>query len=57
MTGKCRNGGCQRLATVEVTIDGLGKRSLCYYCHQALTGLFGGGMRRVERRPVLGGAA
>ena len=47
MTGQCRNGGCQRLATVEVTIPGLGVRPLCYHCHQALSTLFG------ELRPVV----
>lgn len=57
MTGQCQNGGCQRLGTEIVIIDGLGKRHLCYHCRQALDGL---GIIRslpVLVRRSLGGAA
>lgn len=48
MTGQCQNGGCERLATIEVTISGVGRRHLCHFCHQALTPLFGEDMRTIE---------
>jgi hypothetical protein len=43
---KCQNGGCERLATIVVTIFGLGDKHLCYHCHQALSGF---GMLRTVR--------
>lgn len=52
MNGQCQNGGCQRLATVQVVIDGAGSKGLCYHCHQALLAIFGRGMRRVEDLPA-----
>lgn len=49
--GQCRNGGCERLATIVVTIPGLGDRALCWHCHQALNPMFGS-LRVVRQMPV-----
>lgn len=54
--GQCRNGGCERLATIVVVIPGSGERALCHFCHQAILGLFGE-LRRVDRPKFVGGAA
>ena len=56
MTGKCRNPGCQRLATVVVHMPMVGDRELCYHCYQALSGL-GMDIRRKGPVPTRGGAA
>lgn len=57
--GQCRNGGCERLATIVVVIPGLGERALCYHCHQALSGLFGSlvPVPAPKRQAFFGGAA
>lgn len=39
MNGQCQNGGCQRLATVLITIPMLGERHVCHICCEALQGL------------------
>lgn len=57
-SGTCRNGGCQRLATVVVIIPGLGERALCWHCHQAIRPLFGHlRIVRPDWLPTPGGAA
>ena len=62
MNGRCQNGGCERLATVEVYIFRVGQKHLCWMCKEALTSLFGDMTPRprpiapVTLRP-LGGAA
>lgn len=44
--GKCRNGGCPRLATVTISIPMLGVRDVCYHCQQALEPYFWGDLDR-----------
>lgn len=57
--GTCKNGGCERLATIVVVIPGLGERHLCHFCHQALTPLFGSlsPVVKPKPQPFWGGAA
>lgn len=64
MNGRCQNGGCERLATVEVDIFRVGRKHLCWLCKEALTSLFGDITPRLRKdSPVvtafrpMGGAA